>query len=159
MVILLGVLPQFLKSSLVKSALHQIVLDDSFGFENLKVGHMPTKKVVDWTNALMVNNNQQMYRMDKGDFATINQIMKITNWESEEADMNTKMARKPFKENYDAAMDTVKPNKWRRPSWRNGHAIKTTKKSYWACNQYLNVKKMISDTAGNVTRCRKSIIG
>jgi len=43
-------------------------------------------------NRNRTKDNQQKYRMDNDDLATINQLMKITNWESETADMNTKMA-------------------------------------------------------------------
>jgi len=49
--------------------------------------------------------------MDKGDFVTINQITKITNWESETADIL-------FKEKYDTVISNVykvKPNKSMRP--------------------------------------------
>jgi endonuclease/exonuclease/phosphatase family metal-dependent hydrolase len=92
----------------------------------------------------VVNKNQQKYQMDKGDFAAINQMMKNINWEDKTAKLNTEMTWTLFKEKYDTAVETcipkytVKPNKWRRPLWMNGDAIKRTKKKYWSWKRYMN---------------------
>ena len=54
----------------------------------------------------MGKNIQQKYRMDNGDFATINKMMKSTNWESETADINFDVARTLFTERYDTKIET-----------------------------------------------------
>ncbi|KAK2169383.1 hypothetical protein LSH36_10g02006, partial [Paralvinella palmiformis] len=72
-----------------------------------------------------INNSQQRYRMDKGDYTGLEDIIYM-------------IIEETFKDQYDKAVDicipkyTAKTTKWRRPLWMNDKAINACKKKYWA---------------------------
>jgi len=135
----IGQIPSLL--DLVISSKEELVRDVKYMDPLGKSDHLCICFTID-TDPDINSTSQQRYRMDKGKYDSLTQMMIEVNWRDNTKDMDIDETWNHYRRQYDQAVESCIPKytartaKWRRPMWMNGKAIKTSKMKYWAWKRY-----------------------